>query len=111
MSIESSSDDFETLSDCSHDNIGETTTGAIAPNRKKLKLQRKRRTASGALGGCILGGIALGPVGAVVGVGVGAVVTKNVCKAREKRAQRRWELNQVVREKDTQSLVHQGFYV
>jgi hypothetical protein len=36
---------------------------AIHPQRRKMKKQRSRRTAGGALGGCIVGGLVLGPLG------------------------------------------------
>ena len=53
-----------------------------------MKRQRHRRTAGAALGGAIVGGLTLGPLGAVAGGIVGGVVSKKICKGGEKRVER-----------------------
>lgn len=56
-----------------------------------MKKQRKRKTAAGAVGGMVVGGLALGPAGVFLGAAAGAVATNKICKARERRAQRKYE--------------------
>jgi hypothetical protein len=80
---------------------------AIHPDRRKMKKQRARRTAGGALGGCIVGGLVLGPLGIIVGAPVGAYTTNKICKKAERRAQRKFEHKNFEKIAST-SLVHSG---
>lgn len=62
-----------------------------SPSYRRMKKQRKRRTAVAGAGGAIFGGIVGGPAGAIfIGAGA-AVVTRKVCKVQQKRAQRKSE--------------------
>ena len=67
---------------------------AVHPNRKQMKQDRKGKIAVSATGGAIVGGILFGPawpLGVVVGGAAGAVCSKQLCKAGERRAQRKYE--------------------
>jgi hypothetical protein len=64
---------------------------AVHPKKKSMKKQRKQRTAAGAVGGMVVGGLTLGPAGVFFGAAAGAVATNKICKARERRAQRKYE--------------------
>ena len=87
-----------------------STENGMHPDRKKMKQERNRRTEVGDIGGCVVGGLALGPMCAVVGVGLGAAVTKKICKAGEKRPQRKW-VHYEAQIGWRESIVHQGFFV
>lgn len=78
---------FSTVSRNSTDNTQEQF--CFSNKKARMKRQRHRRTAGAALGGAIVGGLALGPLGAVAGGIVGGVVTKKICKGREKRVERK----------------------
>jgi hypothetical protein len=86
---------------------GSLESYAIHPGRRKMKTRRTRRTAGGALGGCIVGGLVLGPIGIVVGAPVGAYATNKICKKGERRAQRKFEHENFQKIAST-SLVHSG---
>ncbi|KAG7339110.1 hypothetical protein IV203_025839 [Nitzschia inconspicua] len=67
---------------------------AVHPRRAEMKQARKVKTAGAATGGAIVGGIIFGPawpLGVVVGGAAGAVAGKQISKAGERRAQRKWE--------------------
>lgn len=64
---------------------------AVHPQKQVMKKQRKQKTAAGAVSGMVVGGLTLGPVGVFVGAAAGAVATNKICKARERRAQRKYE--------------------
>ena len=83
---------------------------AIHPDRRKMKKRRTRRTAGGALGGCIVGGLVLGPLGIIVGAPVGAYTTNKICKKAERRAQRKFEHKNFEKIGST-SMVHSGEFV
>jgi hypothetical protein len=87
--------------------VGTLESYAIHPDRRKMKTQRTRRTAGGALGGCIVGGLVLGPLGIIVGAPVGAYTTNKICKKAERRAQRKFEHKNFEKIGST-SAVHSG---
>ncbi|KAL3921032.1 MAG: hypothetical protein SGILL_002966 [Bacillariaceae sp.] len=67
---------------------------AVHPRRKEMKQARKIKQATAATGGAIVGGVLFGPawpIGVVAGGAVGAVAGKQISKAGERRAQRKWE--------------------
>jgi hypothetical protein len=67
---------------------------AVHPNRYGMKQARKVKTATGATGGAIIGGVLFGPawpLGMVVGGAAGGVAAKQISKAGERRAQRKYE--------------------
>ncbi len=82
---------------------------AIHPKKKSMKKQRKRKTAAGAIGGMVVGGLALGPAGVFFGAAAGAVATNKICKARERRAQRKYEQENFQQAAD-QSNVHRATF-
>lgn len=86
----------------SHNPFG---SDAIHPKKKTMKKQRKRNTAAGAVSGMVVGGLTMGPAGVFVGAAAGAYATKKVCKARERRAQRKHEQDSFQRGAE-QSNVH-----
>eukprot|EP00537_Pseudo-nitzschia_pungens_P011985 CAMPEP_0172388526 /NCGR_PEP_ID=MMETSP1061-20121228/5610_1 /TAXON_ID=37318 /ORGANISM="Pseudo-nitzschia pungens, Strain cf. pungens" /LENGTH=301 /DNA_ID=CAMNT_0013118441 /DNA_START=283 /DNA_END=1188 /DNA_ORIENTATION=- len=63
----------------------------VHPRKGMMKKQRKRKTLVGTIGGMVVGGAALGPVGVVLGALCGGIVTREVAKKGEKRAQRKHE--------------------
>ena len=64
----------------------------LAMKQKKERLRkRESKTALGAVGGMVAGGLVLGPVGVVVGAAVGGVATRQISKKVEKRSQRKRE--------------------
>jgi hypothetical protein len=63
----------------------------LDPKKDKRKATRKMKTAAGAVGGAVVGGLVLGPVGVVLGAGGAAVATNKVAKARDKRKQQDFE--------------------
>ena len=67
----------------------------LHPQRKQMKQERKAKTATGTIGGAIVGGLALGPAGVILGGAAGGLVTRKICKAGEKRAQRKFEQRNV----------------
>jgi hypothetical protein len=71
-----------------------TGSDAVHPRRKEMKQARKIKQATAATGGAIVGGVLFGPawpIGVVAGGAVGAVAGKQISKAGERRAQRKWE--------------------
>lgn len=66
---------------------------AVHPQKLNMKKQRKHKTTVAAVGGMVVGGLTLGPLGIFVGAAASAVATNKVCKARERRAQRQYEQN------------------
>jgi hypothetical protein len=83
---------------------------AVHPQKQTMKKQRKRKTAAGAVGGMLVGGLTLGPVGVFVGGAVGAVATNKLCKIRERRAQRRFE-QRSFQQAATNSNIHLAAFV
>ena len=66
----------------------------VHPLKSQMKQSRPYKTALGATGGAVAGGLILAPVfplGMVLGGVAGGVATQKVCKAGEKRAQCKWE--------------------
>ena len=63
----------------------------VHPRKKQMKQVRKVKTATGVVGGAVVGTVILGPVGTVLGGAVGGVATNRICKAGERRAQRKFE--------------------
>lgn len=63
----------------------------VHPHRRKMKKNRKHKAVAGAVGGMVIGGLSLGPVGVFVGAALGGVTTRHVAKKVEKRAQRKHE--------------------
>ncbi len=67
---------------------------AVHPNRLVWKHTRSGKTAAGAAGGALVGGVMFGPafpVGMVLGGAAGGYVTNKLSKSGERRAQRKWE--------------------
>lgn len=67
---------------------------AVHPARRQMKQERKGKIAVSATGGAILGGVLFGPawpLGVALGGAAGAVCSKQLCKAGERRAQRKYE--------------------
>uniref|UniRef100_A0A7S2WK18 Glycine zipper domain-containing protein n=1 Tax=Eucampia antarctica TaxID=49252 RepID=A0A7S2WK18_9STRA len=81
----------------------------IHPKRKDLKKRRKIHTATGTIGGVILGGVTLGPLGMVVGGVAGAATVHKVGKIREKKAQRKYEKFEVQKQA-SQGMIHDGTF-
>jgi hypothetical protein len=80
---------------------------AIHPQKFQMKARRQRRQVGGAVGGVIVGGLTLGPAGALLGGVVGGVAANKVHKIGERRAQRKWEQNNYqkgIEEKQQQQL-------
>ena len=63
----------------------------VHPGKQRMKKQRKRKTAAGTIGGMLVGGVALGPVGVIAGALWGGIATREISKKGEKRAQRKHE--------------------
>ena len=63
----------------------------LDPKKDKRKQTRKLKTATGAVGGAVVGGLILGPVGVVLGAGGGAAISNKVAKSRDKRKQSEFE--------------------
>mmetsp|Transcript_4489 Transcript_4489/g.6842 ORF Transcript_4489/g.6842 Transcript_4489/m.6842 type:complete len:169 (-) Transcript_4489:142-648(-) len=77
------------------------------PLRQKMKKQRQRRTVGAAVGGTIVGGIILGPVGMVVGGAGAAAASRKICKTGEKRVVRKIERQLVQKEaSNSQRAIH-----
>lgn len=67
---------------------------AVHPKKQSMKQNRPYKTAAGAAGGAVVGGLVMAPVaplGVFLGGVAGGVATRQACKAGEKRAQRKWE--------------------
>jgi len=72
------------------------TSEAVHPLKNHMKQARPYKTAAGAAGGAVLGGVVMAPVfpvGMMLGGVAGGMATNKACKAGEKRAQRKWEQN------------------
>ena len=82
---------------------------AVHPQKLNMKKQRKHKTSVAALGGMVVGGLTLGPLGIFVGA-ASAVATNKVCKARERKAQRQYEQNSV-QHGAAQSNIHLASFV
>ena len=74
-----------------------------------MKKQRKHRTAAGTVGGMVVGGLVLGPVGVIVGGAAGGVATNRLHKAGERHLQRKYE-KQCFQKAATKSRVHHGAF-
>uniref|UniRef100_A0A7S4EM85 Uncharacterized protein n=1 Tax=Pseudo-nitzschia australis TaxID=44445 RepID=A0A7S4EM85_9STRA len=72
-------------------NGGGANTDDVHPGKQRMKKQRKRKTVAGTIGGMVVGGVALGPVGVIAGAFWGGVATREISKKGEKRAQRKHE--------------------
>jgi uncharacterized membrane protein YebE (DUF533 family) len=59
--------------------------------RNDRKKKRERKTAAGAVGGVVVGRLALGPIGVVAGAALGGYTVRQVAKKAAKRSQRRRE--------------------
>jgi hypothetical protein len=88
-----------------------TGSDAVHPRRSEMKQARKVKTATAATGGAIFGGVLFGPawpLGVVVGGAAGAVAGKQISKAGERRAQRKWEKENFQHYASSQSAVAKG---
>lgn len=88
-----------------------TGSDAVHPRRTEMKQARKIKTATAATGGAIVGGVLFGPawpLGAVVGGAAGAVAGKQISKAGERRAQRKWEKQNFQHYASSESAVAKG---
>lgn len=79
------------------------------PKRQSLKKSRKVQTITGTVGGVVLGGVALGPPGMILGGVAGAATMRKVGKMREKKAQRKFEQREVQRQASRGS-IHAGSF-
>eukprot|EP00521_Asterionellopsis_glacialis_P015066 CAMPEP_0195290828 /NCGR_PEP_ID=MMETSP0707-20130614/6541_1 /TAXON_ID=33640 /ORGANISM="Asterionellopsis glacialis, Strain CCMP134" /LENGTH=324 /DNA_ID=CAMNT_0040351009 /DNA_START=157 /DNA_END=1131 /DNA_ORIENTATION=+ len=103
----------------SNKNTGKATKTSVStdvmnkqhPMHLQNKKQRKRRTTGAAVGGVVVGGLTLGPVGMVLG-GVGAAAaTRKICKSKEKAQERAYEQQQVTKQAlDPKRTVHAGSF-
>ena len=59
--------------------------------KKKMKKDRKTKAAAGTLGGMVIGGVILGPLGVFVGGAIGGVTTQKLAKHSDRKAQRKHE--------------------
>mmetsp|Transcript_19600 Transcript_19600/g.27733 ORF Transcript_19600/g.27733 Transcript_19600/m.27733 type:complete len:325 (+) Transcript_19600:291-1265(+) len=81
------------------------------PMHVKNKIKRQRRTTGAAVGGVVVGGLALGPVGMVLGGMGAAAATRKICKTKEKKQERAYEQQQVTKQAlDPQRIVHAGSF-
>jgi hypothetical protein len=88
-----------------------TGSDAVHPRRAEMKQARKVNTATAATGGAIVGGVLFGPawpLGVVVGGAAGAVAGKQISKAGERRAQRKWEKKSFQHYATSESAVAKG---
>jgi hypothetical protein len=76
----------------------------LHPSKKKMKKLRKLKTVSGVFGGSVVGGLTLGPPGLVIGAAVGGLATNKICKAGERRAQRKYEKESFQQHASTKSI-------
>ena len=70
------------------------TAPVVTPQKYQMKQSRPYKTAAGAAGGAVAGGLIMAPVfplGMVLGGVAGGVATHKACKAGEKRVQCRYE--------------------
>jgi hypothetical protein len=67
------------------------TSDDVHPLKKKMKKDRKTKTAAGTLGGMVVGGVILGPLGVFLGGAIGGVTTQKVAKHSDRKAQRKHE--------------------
>ena len=81
----------------------------IHPKRQSLKKSRKVQTVTGTVGGVVIGGVALGPPGMILGGVAGAATMRKVGKMREKKAQRKFEQKEVQRQASIGS-IHAGSF-
>lgn len=88
MSSSSYFDAALTIYDPNRNCAVELPQSSFTNTKATMKRQRRRRTAGGIIGGAIVGGVTLGPFGAIAGGVVGGMATKNICKAGERRAER-----------------------
>lgn len=75
-----------------------TGSDAVHPHRMQWKQNRGGKTAAGATGGAIIGGIVMAPVfpiGMAIGGAVGGYAANKISKHGERRAQREWEQSSV----------------
>ncbi|OEU10481.1 hypothetical protein FRACYDRAFT_246933 [Fragilariopsis cylindrus CCMP1102] len=59
--------------------------------KKKMKKDRKTKAAAGTLGGMVIGGVILGPLGVFIGGAIGGVTTQKLAKHSDRKAQRKHE--------------------
>ena len=83
----------------------------VHPQKSQMKQSRPYKTALGATGGAVAGGLMLAPVfplGMVLGGVAGGVATQKACKAGEKRAQCKWEQESFQQGTETSPLARHG---
>lgn len=89
-----------------------TLSDAVIPTKHQMKAGRQTKTAAGAAGGAVLGGIMFGPafpVGMVLGGAVGGYATNKISKSGERRAQRKFEQDNVRRQAQRSAVVGGAF--